>query len=131
MYFEDGSSMFGYHAEDDKGNPINYHCFGVYVDASGRARFLTDARLTRLDMDQDSIPKYWQLRWRNEELTIEADIGVRDRQLLRIWGSPVVPEARPEFDFPLVLDGHARITGNGDEKTVLGRGLAEYYNTKP
>jgi len=129
LYFEDGSSMFGYHAEDEKGKPINYYCFGVYADISGRAHFLPDARLTRLDIGQDKIPKHWQLRWRNKELVIEADIGVRHPQLLRSWGSPAAPGART--DFPLVLDGHATITGNGKERTLTGRGLAEYYDAEP
>jgi hypothetical protein len=128
MHFEDGSSMFGYHAVDEKGNPIDYYCFGVYFDGSGRARFLSDARLTRLSIGQDNFPNHWQLRWRNEELAIEADIGVRDLHLLKSWGSPEV--ASGPKDFPLVLDGHAKITGNGSERTLAGHGLAEYYNAQ-
>jgi hypothetical protein len=126
MYFEDGSGMFGFHAVDEKGISIDYYCFGVYIDASGRARFLSDARLTRLTIDQENTPKHWQLHWRNKELAIEADIRVRSFQLLRSWGSQVEPAA--PSDFPLVLDGQARITGSGNERTLLGRGLAEYYN---
>jgi len=128
MHFEDGSSMFGYHATDEKGNSIGYYCFGVYIDGSGRSRFLSDARLTRLSIGRDNFPKQWQLRWRNEELAIEADIGVRDQRLLRSWGSPAVASGPKEL--PLVLDGYAKITTEGSQRTLAGHGLAEYYNAQ-
>jgi hypothetical protein len=131
MYFEDGSSMFGYHAEDDNGKPIRYYCFGVYTDPSGKSRFLTDGQLVRLEKAQDNIPKHWQLGWKNKELVVEADIEVRERRLLKIWGSPTISGTPPQFDYPLVLDGHAKVTGSGDEKKVKGRGLAEYYSINP
>lgn len=126
MNFEDGSNMFGFHAADENGTPIDYYCFGVYIDGYGRARYLSDARLIQLAIDKENTPKHWQLHWRNEELAIEADIRVRSSQLLRSWGSEGATAA--PSDFPLVLDGHARITGSGSETTLLGRGLAEYFN---
>ena len=46
MYFEDGGGMYGYHTIDSQGRPIDYYCFGIYVDAAGKGRFLGDAQCT-------------------------------------------------------------------------------------
>jgi hypothetical protein len=124
MFFGDGSCWFGYHARDDKRTPINYYCFGVYVDASRKVYFLQNVDLLGLEIGSDKIPQRWKLRWDKKELAIEIHVSVRHPQLLKSWGSPQPAHT----DFPLVLDSTAKVSGNGRTKSVSGQGLAEYYD---
>ena len=130
MVLEDGSGIFGYHAEDESGAPIDSYCFGVHVSPSGQGRFLPKARLDRLDVDQDGLPRRWRFSWENTELGITADVIVRDMGMMRSWGSPTAPKSKKEYViFPLVLDGQASVTEAGRRSGPLkGQGLAEYFN---
>ena len=64
MYFEDGSGLYGYHAVDANNQPIEGYCFGVFLTPEGQGRFLTDATLLRLVLDEDRIAESWRLRYR-------------------------------------------------------------------
>lgn len=131
LSFEDGSGLFGYHAVDDQGRPIPYYCFGVYVDAAGRGSFLPEARTPMLQIGADRMPTRWSLEWKGSDVTVRADIEVRDLPLVRAWGSPSAPRQRRDFTvYPLVLDGKASIGAAGRTRDLLGRGLAEYYNAE-
>ena len=130
MLLEDGSGIFGYHAEDERGAPIDSYCFGVHVTPQGRGQFLHKAHLERCDLDRHGLPRRWRFSWENEELGVTADITARDLGILRSWGSPAAPQSKNEYViFPLVLDGQAYVTNAGHRSGPLqGRGLAEYFN---
>lgn len=129
MFFEDGSGMFGYHAEDLQGRPIEYYCFGVYVDREGKGHFLPEARLRDLRTDDDDLPAQWGLEWKNEDVQISCGITAERTDIVRSWGSPNAPQGRREFSIlPLVLNGSASISESGSSRTVDGYGLAEYFN---
>ena len=129
MFFADGSRILGYQAVDEQNRPIPYYCFGVYIDPMLHGHFLPDARTTRLQLDGDNIPERWDLSWRSEELSLEAQIEVRDPGLKRAWGSPAPPKNRREFIiFPLVLEGQAMIRERDRTRQKVGLGLAEYFN---
>jgi hypothetical protein len=142
MFFEDGSGIFGYHAENLQGRPIEYYCFGVYVDREGRGHFLPQARLRDLRTDDDDLPEQWSLEWRNEDVRISCGITVERTEIARSWGSPDTPQSRREFSIlPLVLNGSASVTessggavnrgaasGTQKSRTIKGYGLAEYFN---
>jgi hypothetical protein len=132
MRFDDGSGMFGYHAVDVQDSPIDYYCFGVYIDAEGNGRFLPVARTDNIATDIDGLPSEWRLFWSDGTLGVEADIRVRDLEIIRSWGSPNPPLSRKDFSIiPLVLDGEARVTWDGRQPRFLrGRGLAEYFNAE-
>ena len=129
MFFADGSRILGYHAVDERNQPIPYYCFGVYIDPTLHGHFLPNARTTGLQLDEDNIPERWDLSWRSEEVLLEAQIAVRDWGLKRAWGSPTSPKNRREFIiFPLVLEGQAMISERGWTRKQVGLGLAEYFN---
>ena len=55
LALEDGSGLFGYHADDVSGGPIDYYCFGISVDPDGRGTFLPRASMSGLTFDGDGI----------------------------------------------------------------------------
>ena len=127
----DGGTIFGYHAEDVAGHPILDYCFGVFVDPAGDGQFLPTAETSAIQLDHDGIPVRWHLDWRGERVSLAADIEVRPLPLLRAWGSPGAPTTRGGYViFPLVLDADVRIREDGNERTVRGQGLAEYYDAE-
>jgi hypothetical protein len=129
LYFEDGSGMFGYHSLDTDGHPIEDYCFGVYVDAAGKGRFLGSTVLTRLTLDDDAIARTWHIAWRGQDFFLDADVTARGSRILRCWGSPEAPQARRDFSIiPLVLDAQAQFTKAGVQTALRGYGLAEYFN---
>ena len=131
LAFEDGSGLFGYHAVDDRGRPIPYYCFGVFVDAAGRGTFLPEARTPRLEIGPDAVPVRWSIAWKGSDVAVRADISVRELPIARAWGSPTAPQKLRDFSiFPLVLDGEVSITSAGSTRTLAGRGLAEYFNAR-
>jgi hypothetical protein len=128
MALEEGGRCFGYHAEDDGGQPIDYYCFGVDVDTAGSAEFLLHARLHDLEFDDDGLPARWRVEWRGPTRAVDADVTVRPIPMTRSWGGPAAPSSRSAFtSFPLVLDIEARVERDGAVQRVSGRGLAEYY----
>jgi hypothetical protein len=129
MYFEDGSGIFGYHAEDKSGNPISYYCFGVHVDSSGRGSFLGDAQMQDLKLDQNHLPASWKLHWGNKDYRIDVDVTVKPTTLLQSWGSSLAPQKQEDFIIlPLVLDSIAAVKTGDKQKALKGYGLAEYFN---
>ena len=131
MYFEDGGGLFGYHAVDDQDRPIPYYCFGVYIDPSGKGSFLPDAHTRRLQIGADHLPTSWSLEWKGSEVAVAANITVQDLPLLRAWGSEAAPRRRSDFViYPLVLDGTAALTAGGRTHSLVGHGLAEYFNAE-
>jgi hypothetical protein len=125
----DGSGIFGYHAVDDHDDPLDYYCFGVHVDASGRGTFLGRASLAELRFDADGLPSSWHIDWRNGDLAVEASIIVHPLPLQKSWGGPSAPRSRAEWPiFPLVLDGVARVRRAGATAELPGWGLAEYFD---
>jgi hypothetical protein len=129
LAFEDGSGVFGYHAEDADGRPLAYYCFGVHVDRDGRGTFLPDARVTDLALDADGLPERWRLDWRSDEVTVEAEVSVRPLGIARAWGAPTAPRRRADYVIlPLVLDARATIRRGGSAERLAGTGLAEYYD---
>lgn len=129
MYFEDGSGMFGYHAEDKSGNPLAYYCFGIHVDSRNRGQFLDRAEMQDLNFDENNLPASWKLCWANREYRIDADIMVKPTTLLQSWGSALAPNTPKDFIIlPLVLDGTAIVRTRDGERTLKGWGLAEYFN---
>lgn len=129
MALEDGGGIFGYHALDDAGDPIDYYCFGIHVDADGQGSFLADARSEDLAFDEDGLPSCWRLTWQGEHMAVEADITVEESSLKRGWGGPMWPRSRARFSIiPLVLDGQVRVSDARGVRQVAGRGLAEYFD---
>ena len=129
LYFEDGSGLFGYHSVDIHGRPIEDYCFGVYLDAAGKGRLLTDTALTHLELDEDRIASGWHICWRAADFCVTADITVERSRLLRCWGTRDAPKLRREFSIiPLVLHAGGRIVDTGEGRTLRGYGLAEYFN---
>jgi hypothetical protein len=132
MYFEDGSGLYGYHAVDANNQPIEGYCFGVFLNPDGQGRFLAEATLMQLALDEDRIAKSWRLRYRYEDGTVEIAITVRPQPILRCWGSPTAPQRRDHFSIlPLVLDGLAQfVRGDGTRRMLRGIGLSEYYDSE-
>jgi hypothetical protein len=132
LYFEDGSGLYGYQAVDMNNQPIEGYCFGVFLNPEGQGRFLIDATLVQLALDEDRIASSWKLRFRDDVGTIEVVINVRPQPILRSWGSPTAPQRRDEFSIlPLVLDGLAQLVdGDGSKRMLRGIGLSEYYDTE-
>ncbi len=130
LYFEDGSGLYGYYAVDANNRPIAAYCFGVFLNQDGQGRFLGDATLTQLALDQDRIARSWQLRYRLDGGAVEMAITVRPQPILRSWGSPTAPQRRHQFSIlPLVLDCVAQfVGGDGTNRTLRGIGLSEYYD---
>ena len=131
MSFEDGSGMFGYHAEDPEGKPLDSYCFGVYIHPGGRGDFLPRATLRELSYDSDNIACKWAMRWENDDMSVESTISVRPSQIIRGWGSSSAPSARKDFiALPLVLDGSAEVSSGTATRRLTGYGLAEYFNSR-
>jgi hypothetical protein len=132
LYFEDGSGLYGYHAVDASNQPVDGYCFGVFVNPDGQGRFIADATLVQLALDEDRIAKSWQLRYRYNGGGVEIAITVRPQPILRCWGSPTAPQRRDQFSIlPLVLDGLAQfVGGDGTKRTLRGIGLSEYYDSE-
>ena len=132
LYFEDGSGLYGYHALDVNNRPVEGYCFGVFLDPQGQGRFLTDATLMQLALDEDRIAKSWRLLYRGDDGTIDVAITVRPQPILRSWGSPTAPQRRDQFSIlPLVLDGRAQfVRGDGSSSVLRGIGLSEYYDSE-
>jgi len=132
LYFEDGSGLYGYHALDVNNRPIEGYCFGVFLNPQGQGRFLADATLIQLALDEDRIAESWRLLYRGDDGTIEVAITVRPQPILRCWGSPTAPQRRDQFSIvPLVLDGLAQfVRGDGSRSVLHGIGLSEYYDSE-
>jgi hypothetical protein len=131
LYFDDGSGLFGYHSLDAQGQAVAGYCFGVYLDVAGNSRLVRGTRLTRLVLDEDGIAKSWQLKWRDDHLSLAAEVTVQESNIFKCWGSPSAPKVRKNFSIiPLVLDSHARVTllAEGGSRALRGYGLAEYFN---
>jgi hypothetical protein len=129
MFLEDGSGFFGYHAEDEKGRPLPYYCFGIYVTADGGGTYLPEARLRDLQITEHHTPSSWHLDWKGHGVEIDAGITVKPTELLAGWGSPIAPKTAKDFIIlPLVLDGEVTVRRGGSQHTVKGYGLAEYFN---
>jgi hypothetical protein len=129
LALEDGGGLFGYHAEDVSGGPIGYYCFGVAVDPDGRGTFLPRARMTALELDDDGIPRSWTLTWAGDGFVVDAEVRVRPIPLARGWGGPSAPTSRAGYViFPLVLDATVVLRSDGQERTLTGAGMAEYYD---
>ena len=125
----DGSGIFGYHAVDEKDLPLDYYCFGIHVDPSGRGTFLGRADLTELEFDADGLPCSWHLVWQGDQLEVEASVSVRPLPLRKSWGGPLAPRSRAAWPiFPLVLDAVASVTRAGNTEDLTGQGLAEYFD---
>lgn len=131
LYLEDGSGLFGYHSIDIHGRPIEDYCFGVYLDAAGNGRLLTDTELTHLALDEDGIASEWQICWRAADFSMSASVIVERSQILRCWGIPDAPQQRRQFSIiPLVLNANGKIVDAGVGRTLRGYGLAEYFNAE-
>jgi hypothetical protein len=129
LALEDGTGLFGYHADDVSGDPIADYCFGISVDPDGRGTFLPRARMTGLTLDADGIPRSWSLSWAGDDVTVDAEVRVRPMPLARGWGGPSAPTSRAGYIiFPLVLDATVTLGRNGQERTLTGAGMGEYYD---
>jgi hypothetical protein len=129
MYFEDGSGIFGYHAEDKFGKPLAYYCFGIRIDPQNQGRFLADAEMKELRFDENNLPASWRLGWWEEDQRIDIEVTVKTTTLLQSWGSALAPKTQKDFIIlPLVLDGTASVQTKGKRRTMRGYGLAEYFN---
>ena len=129
LYFEDGSGLFGYHCEDARGRLIEGYCFGIFLDATGKARFLTRTELTQLAVDEDGIASAWQLRWEMVDFSVSTNIRVEHSRILKSWGTADAPQERRHYSIiPLVLNAIGTIVRGGVVQTLHGYGLAEYFN---
>jgi hypothetical protein len=131
MYFEDGSGIYGYQTLDENDRPVEDYCFGVYLNPQGHGRLLTHSTLSHLVLDQDKIAAGWQLHYRGDDFSMDAELTVQRHEIIKCWGSPSAPQQRSQFSIvPLVLDGVAQIVGPGGKmKSLRGIGLAEYHDT--
>lgn len=129
MYFEDGSGIFGYHAEDKSGSPLSCYCFGIHIDSQNQESFLADAQMQELKFDENNLPASWKLCWGNNQYRIDVDVTVKPTTLLQSWESSLAPKMQKDFIIlPLVLDGLASVQTEGGQRTLKGYGLAEYFN---
>jgi len=129
MYFEDGSGIFGYHAEDKSGKPLSYYCFGIHIDPLNQGKFLADADMQELKFDENNLPASWRLEWADRDYRIDLEVTVKPATLLQSWGSTLAPKTLKDFIIlPLILDGTVSVRTKGGGKTLRGYGLAEYFN---
>ena len=129
LALDDGSGIFGYYAVDERGLPIDYYCFGIHVDASGRGTFLETTETPEIEFDDEGLPRAWHLDWRGEELAVEASVSVQPLPFKKGWGGPSAPESRASWSvFPLVLDSTVRVRRTGATTDLRGHGLAEYFD---
>jgi hypothetical protein len=129
LALEDGSGLFGYHAEDVSDSPIDDYCFGIHVDPDGRGTFLPRARTSGLELDEDGIPRRWSFAWEGGDVAAEGEVTVRPIRMARGWGGPAAPTSRAAYViFPLVLDAAVTVRSDGHEREVSAIGLAEYYD---
>ncbi len=132
LALEGGGGLYGYHAVDAGGSPIDSYCFGIFIDPSGRGTFLPRASIMGPDRDAHGLPRSWVVLWRGEGAEVRAEITARESSILRSWGTSRAPKTVEEFSIiPLVLDGKASISdAGGGTRTARGRGLAEYYDAR-
>lgn len=131
MFFEDGSALFGYHAEKPAGDPIPYYCFGIFIDSLGNGTYFPKAEMKKIIYSDDSIPDSYYFIWEDEEFRIECETTVQYDEIKYAWGSTNPPVKRRDFSIlPLVLTGSAKMTGGGQTRTLKGKGLGEYFNEK-
>ena len=124
----DNSFFCCYYAEDQLGDPIPYYCFATYIDSDGEYFFSTGTELLTIEFDDNSLPKFWELKWTDGNNSVHAKVSAKEHKLAKIWGSPDTPKSLKEFIYyPLVLDCSAVVTGKGKRKEVTGIGLAEYF----
>lgn len=129
LYFEDGSGIFGYHAEDKSGEPLSYYCFGIHIDPQNRGKFLADAQLLEMKVDGNNIPVSWRLCWADGDYRIDVEVKVLPTTLLKSWGSSLAPKSLKDFVIlPLVLEATAVFQTGEKQSTQKGYGLAEYFN---
>jgi len=127
MRFSDGSCLACYYTQDGRKRPVDYYCFGIYLDANGKAVWLGETKLTGIDFDGDGKPKTWNMNCQGKGLNLNVHANVRDASILKAWGGSSAPQTRKENgNIPLVFDCEAELkTGEGSKKTS-GGGLAEY-----
>ena len=129
LVLADGGALFGYHAVDVTGRPIDDSCFGIHVDPAGGGRFLPLTGAPEVRLDADGLPARWRLDWRGPELAVMADVAVRPTPLLRAWGAPTAPTSRAAFPIiPLVLDADVILEDASGSRALRGVGLAEHFD---
>jgi hypothetical protein len=129
LFFQDGSILFSYYTVDDQERRVLGYSFGMYINANGDGRWLPSAQLFNLKFDQDGLPEMWQLAWQVGEFRLAVEVGVKPTNIQSIWGSPELPKTRSDFVYiPLVLDAVARVAQDGEERTLSGVGLSEYWH---
>lgn len=85
--------------------------------------------MSGLTFDGDGIPRSWRLAWAGDDVVVDAEVRVRPMPLVRGWGGPSAPTSRAGYIiFPLVLDATVTLRGHGQERTLSGAGMAEYYD---
>lgn len=130
--FEDGSRLAAYHTVDGHGKPDESFCFGLFITPDGRAQWLLGGVMRRMAMDQYQFPASWTTQWKTPAMSLTIDATVRDAKILKTWGGSgwcggAVPKTRAENrNLPLVFDCSAKIVQQGHERTIKGKGVAEY-----
>ncbi|MEJ2707234.1 MAG: hypothetical protein P8074_06435 [Anaerolineales bacterium] len=129
LFFQDGSILFSYYTVDDQERRVLGYSFGMYITADGDGLWLPSTRLSNLKFDQDGLPEIWQLAWQVGEFRLAVEVSVKPTSIQRIWGSPELPKTRSDFVYiPLVLDAVARVFRDGEQQTLSGVGLSEYWH---
>lgn len=129
LFFQDGSILLSYYTVDDRDRRMLGYSFGIYIDINGGGLWLPQPRLSNLKFDRDGLPEMWQLAWQVGDFRLAAEVSVKPTDIQRIWGSPELPKSRSDFVYiPLVLDAVARVVRDGEEQTLSGVGLSEYWH---
>ena len=127
MRFSDGSYLAAYYTETADGDAVDYYCFGLYIDNTGKSIWLEKTKITSIAFDDDNKPKSWVMQLDGREMEITIDACVTDTSISKIWGNPIVPKTRKENgNIPLVFDCEVKIAKNNVSNVVTGEGLAEY-----
>jgi hypothetical protein len=122
-----GAHLISYFAKDAHGRCLPDYCFGLYLEPSGRTRWLRTETAHDLKLDADGRLKSWRTAWRGEDFVATATAVVRDTAVLKAWGHAGTPRTRKDYgNIPLVFDAQLEVRKDGRKQALSGTGLAEY-----
>lgn len=131
MTLSDGSCLLTYRTTDTSGANRKGYCFAWLLDAQGVGHWMTMKSFEMAPVDADGKPVSWHGVWAGKSMTIDVTGRVHGTNILRSWGRKDAPQTRAANDnLPLWFTADVVVTGENVTKTLTGRGVAEYIDTK-
>lgn len=131
MTLSDGSRLLTYRTTDTQGRDRADYCFAWLLEPDGRGHWMTMRSFEMPPVDAEGKPVSWHGVWTGASMTIDVTGRVHGTNILRSWGRKDAPQTREANDnLPLWFTAEVQVTGAAATRTLTGRGVAEYIDTK-